>query len=165
MSNSLNVFVLGLSRSFDPFLPCHSRHNLPTVARTSNSRNTVGARFAHFQSASASAPSPQAQPTNSQTNSPEQQQPSQESQNQQSAAENQPQNLQEESIRNENEEFLNMPDIPRQISSLFTNMFPSFNIGNVMIRRSSLDSNNLTAESKLDIDYVAILIISSTLLN
>lgn len=135
------------------------------MARASNSRNTVGARFAHFQSATASASSPQAQPTNSQTNSPEQQQPSQESQNQQSAAENQPQNLQEESRRNENEEFLNIPGIPSHVSSLFNDVFPSINIGNVMIRRGSIDSNNLTAESKLNVDYVAILIISLNLLN
>lgn len=122
---------LAVSRTFDPFLPCHSHHIHPALARASGLRNASAARNANAQSSSSnqSTQPSQAQQSSSQTATSEQRQ-----QNAEPTSEDQRAQGQEGTF--------NIPEMPRTLTNLFSNLFPGFNIGNVLLRRGSTDANN-----------------------
>lgn len=156
MFSTTFIFLLpfsAVSRTFDPFLPCHSHHIHPVLSRATSSRNTSTANNTNNQNSSSnqSSQSSQTQQNSSQTTTPEQDQPSSRENNAESAP--------DDPHAPGSDGSFNISDMPRNFTNLFSNLFPGFNIGNVMLRRDSNDANNSQNECEKIINYSNILIV------
>lgn len=129
----------GLSRTFDPFLPCHSHHIHP-VLRSNNARSSTARNSSTRASSSDQSAQSQTQQSTSQFS---QESLTQESQTQEASVENE---SQQTTGRSETETGFSLPDMPRNVTQFFNSIFPGFNIGNVMIRRSPADVNSSDGE-------------------
>lgn len=153
----MNLRSSGLSRTFDPFLPCHSHHIHSILSRAGGVRHIANLRSSSTQPSSGqSEQQPQASQGASQTSADSAQQQGATSQQAGSDAPSQAQtDAQGDSGGRRTAEFEGTFPVhdPRHVMNVLNSIFPVFS--NVTIRRNNSTSNNSTStESKPDFNYL-----------
>lgn len=133
--------LAGVSRTFDPFLPCHSHHIHPVVrnAGTRNATQTSGTQASSNQAGQStqtqSGTTQTAAAADEQSSSQQPQRSTTESQSAASDAAGQP-----AANRSEADGGISIPEVTRNVASFINNIFPGLNIGNLMIRRGTSEA-------------------------